>query len=85
MKMIYKPIVLLLTILISNYIYAQQGADNLRANTVTNANAKVHANSNSIFGTNNSLSSYKKDQPKKEEEKPEEEKKRNIKVKTKKK
>lgn len=82
----------------SNYLFAQQYHNLnivkqqqntngiLRANNIANTNAKIHANSNSVFGTNNSSANYnKKNQPKKEEGKSEEETKRNNKVKKQKK
>gem|GEM_PF-3869741 len=85
MKTIFKPILLLILFLITNYLFAQQGHNLnivnqqqninviLRANNIANANARIHANSNSVFGTTNSSVNYnKKDHPKKEELKPEE-------------
>jgi len=82
----------------SNYLFAQQGPNLnivkqqqningiLRANNIANANARMHANSNSVFGTTNSSANYnKKDQPKKEDVNPEEETKKNNKTNNKKK
>ena len=95
MKTIHKPILSLIVFIMSNYLFAQQGPNLsiakqqqningiLRANSIANANAKIHANSNSVFGTTNSSSYNKKDPPKKEEVKTEEETKKNNKVKNK--
>jgi hypothetical protein len=96
MKTICKPLLSLVVFLISTYLFAQKGPNLnivkhtqninaiLRANGI--ANARIHANSNSVFGTTNSSTNYtKKDPPKKEEVNPGEETKRSNKVKNKKK
>lgn len=94
MKTIYKIITLFMAFLISNHLFAQPGRSShinnivkqqpringiLKATNNANANAKIHANSNSVFGTRNTHPNYnKKDQPKKDEIKDEGKRKRII-------
>ncbi len=92
MKTIYKYVGLVTAILISNYLSAQPGhglnigKQQPRINGIlnnVNSNARIHANSNSVFVTNNYAANYnKRDQSKKEEGK--EEMKKNNKEKDKK-
>ena len=82
MKPICKIIILFMAFLISNHLFAQPGRSlhsiqiikqpringMLKTTTNANANAKIHANSNSVFGTGNTHPNYnKKNQPKKDE------------------
>lgn len=76
MKLINKAAALLLACMFSCFTYAQRPAlvkqppkmnGVLKATTNAAINAKIHANSNSVFGTGNSNNKYtKKNQPKKE-------------------
>ncbi len=83
MKVIFKIIALFMVFLISENLFAQQvHISNIvkqqKVTTAANTNAKVHANSNSIFGSGNTPSKYdKKKQPKNNEVKDEEGMKKN--------
>ena len=80
MKTLNKIITILILYLISNNLFAQPGHGMIKQppringamRGVTNAsvNARIHANSNSVFGIGNSHPNYnKKEEPKKEERK----------------
>lgn len=84
MKLFKNTAALVIACLFSCYIYAQTGRPNikqppringvLKATTNAAVKAKIHANSNSVFGTGNNNAKYnKKNQPKKEAIKKEEE------------
>jgi hypothetical protein len=97
MKLLIQSAVLFIACLFSCYVYAQPGRPNIvkqppringvmKATTNAATNAKIHANSNSVFGTGNGQSNYnKKNQSKGEEIKKEEETAKNIKPKKQKK
>ncbi|MEO7291729.1 MAG: hypothetical protein ABIW34_01405 [Ginsengibacter sp.] len=92
MKPIYKIILVYITFLCSTRLFAQPGHNIVKQTKGINgilkatANARIHANSNSVFGAANNPTNYsKKDQRKKDEIKIDKEVQKNNKVKKQKK
>lgn len=92
MKPIFKTAALLISILLSYNSHAQPGRSTIKqppkingvikATTNANVNAKIHANSNSVFGASKTHPKYdKKAQPKKSEIKKTDEADKNPKIK----
>lgn len=92
MKPIHKIILVYITFLCSTRLFAQPGHNFVKQTQGLNgilkatANARIHANSNSVFGAANNPTNYsKKDQRKKDEIKIDKEVQKNNKVKKQKK
>ena len=91
MKAIYKIIIVCTALLSIADLFAQPGRNIAKQSQGINgilratANARIHANSNSVFGMGNNHSNYSnKDQTKKNEIKPDKEIQKNNKTKNKK-